>query len=209
MRLRQIQLTLIAIAFTLIASSVYAATQKYILTFSEGQTVVLMRISKTDTGAIQLSAPVIHPFGRTVGATAVDPILDSSGNLAQVNVYVSYVGSNNLPAVSLLTFNSQLQAPTERFVTETPLPKLKLGQYQPVHIFQFGTAKRLLAAGPVGGAQANDYFAYALNTAGIATGPKKVLFNNPTGVPIFSAAAPRQGGLVGQLTTKPGTSSGN
>lgn len=172
---------------------IQAANQPYIATFTEGDTVILMQVTRTDTG-ITNGPPSVFAFGRNVGSTAVDVIRDAAGNVTQIRVYVTYVPPTALPAGSLLTFT-----PTLQFVSETPLPKLKPGQYQPLDILKSGNAKRLLGAGlyPV---NANDYVGYTLNAAGIVTGPKKIYFANPPGLTIASASAARDGGMTSQLT---------
>src|SRR5262245_14637153 len=156
----------IAFAFTYaLASGIsYSANQPYILSYSTGTTVVLQRITRTDNG-IQVSAPVFHNLNRSVGATALDVIIDAAGTLRQVNVYITFVGSNNLPSTSLLTFNAQLQSPNFVFFSETPLTKLKLGQFQPLRLFQAAGNKRLFGAGPVKTQFSNDYFGYNLDAS--------------------------------------------
>lgn len=186
--------TMMFTAIILSAGFIHAVNQPYIATFTEGDTVILMQLTRTDTG-ITNGPPVVHAFGRIVGSTAVDVIRDAAGNVTQIRVYVTYVPPPpGFPAGSLLTFTPALQ-----FVSETPLPKLKPGQYQPLDILKSGNAKRLLGAG-IYPANANDYVGYALNSAGIVTGPKKTYFANPTGLTIASASAARDGGMTSQLT---------
>lgn len=197
--------TILVAIYFLACGIVYSATQPYILSYTTGTTLVLHRITRSDTG-IQTTAPVTHNLARTVGATAVDAVLDSSGNLTQVKVYITFVGANQLPGASLLTFNSQLQGPNLVFFSETPLTKLKLGQYQPIRLFQAGAAKRLLGAGPVQTQFSNDYFGYSLDANGVATGAKRALFKNPTGDAIFGGSISPSGVFASQFVLRAVTS---
>jgi hypothetical protein len=176
----------------LTASFVYAVDQPYILTFTERQTVVLLRITRTDTG-IRTAQPVVHNFGRIVGTTAVDPIIDAAGTLRDLRVYVSFLDTNNSRRVSLLRFNSQFE-----FVSETPLTKISLGQFYPLHVQKFGSSgRRLFGPGKSNGSQANDYVSYTLGDDGIPTGASKIYFNNATGVSAGGGFVSRDGGMAG------------
>lgn len=180
------------------AGFIQAANQPYIATFTEGDTVILMQVTRTDTG-ITNGPPTVYEYGRTIGSTAVDVIRDAAGNPTEIRVYIIYFPPTALPVGSLLTFTPALQ-----FVSETPLPKLKPGQAQPLDILKSGNAKRLLSPGTFATAFGNDYVGYLLNPAGIVTGPKKVYFANPTGLTIASASAARDGGMTSQLTLPSG-----
>jgi hypothetical protein len=186
---------LLLVGIILAANFVHAEDQPYILTFTERQTVVLLRITRTDTG-IRTSQPIVHDFGRTVGTTAVDPIIDAAGTLRDLRVYVSFLDTNNSRSVSLLRFNSQFE-----FVSETPLTKISLGQFYPLHVQKFGSSgRRLFGPGKSQSAQANDYVSYALSDDGIPTGVRKVWFNNASGVAAAGGFVTRDGGMAGGLS---------
>jgi hypothetical protein len=179
----------------LTASFVYAVDQPYILTFTERQTVVLLRITRTDTG-IRTAQPIVHNFGRIVGTTAVDPIIDAAGTLRDLRVYVSFLDTNNSRRVSLLRFNSQFE-----FVSETLLTKISPAEFYPLHVQKFGSSgRRLFGSGKSQSSQANDYVSYTLSDDGIPTGARKVWFNNATGLSPAGGFVTRDGGMAGSLT---------
>lgn len=179
----------------LTANFVHAVDQPYILTFTERQTVVLLRVTRTDTG-IRTAQPIVHNFGRIVGTTAVDPIIDAAGTLRDLRVYVSFLDTNNSRSVSLLRFNSQFE-----FVSETPLTKISLGEFYPLHVQKFGSSgRRLFGPGKSQSSQANDYVSYTLSDDGIPTGARKVYFNNATGATAAGGFVTRDGGMAGGLS---------
>jgi hypothetical protein len=187
--------TILLLGIILTASFVYAVDQPYILTFTERQTVVLLRITRTDTG-IRTAQPIVHNFGRIVGTTAVDPIIDAAGTLRDLRVYVSFLDANNARNVSLLRFNSQFE-----FLSETPLTKISLGGFYPLHIQKFGSSgRRLFGPGRNNGAQANDYVSYTLDDDGIPTGARKIYFNNAAGLSAGGGFVTRDGGMAGGLS---------
>jgi len=179
----------------LTAGFVFAVDQPYILTFRERQTVVLLRITRTDTG-IRTAQPIVHNFGRIVGTTAVDPIIDAAGTLRDLRVYVSFLDANNSIAISLLRFNSQFE-----FVSETPLTKISPGAFFPLHVQKFGSSgRRLFGPGKRNSSQANDYVSYTLDDDGIPTGAKKIYFSNASGVDASGGFVTRDGGMTGGLS---------
>jgi hypothetical protein len=150
-----------------------------------------VKVTRTDTG-IRAERASVAQLQLFMGTTAVVPRRDSTGAIVGSGVYATFVGSMTTPVeTSLFIFNELNQ------LIGSESTNLRVGQFQPLHVFQAGGTNRLLAAGVVQTPGGNDYVSYSLNPA---SGAKKNIFKNPPNRTAATAAVAPDGGLVTQMT---------